>query len=376
MNPEGLNLDNWREPEFNRHSFYHVDDILPVHSIATSGTIPLNRRIDNQTKFELPESISSLQVFHEKTYGNAMLIAKEGEIIYEWYRDNSLSSQPHILFSVSKSITAMLAGLFVDRGDLDPDKGIIDYLPAVAGSAYADATLQQLLDMTISMDFEEEYLGKDNQYARYRRATGWNLRGPDDTEHLAEFLYQIPRAKHAHGSKFAYRSPNSDLLGLVIEKTIGESVSRLLSKYLFEPVGAIGPAYINIDGEGTARTAGGICCTAEDLLRLGELMRNQGQVNNKQIISEHWVTECTKKGDREAWIQGDMALFLPEGRYRNKWYQDGSGTFLGIGIHGQWLYVNPETGVTISKFSSYPTPMNDELDLLTLEAFNSMSRAL
>ena len=115
--------------------------------------------------------------------------------------------EPHILFSVSKSLTGALAGCLVADGLLDVEAPVKLYVPEVDGSAYGDATVRHVLDMTVSLDFEENYLDQTGAFALYRMATGWNPTSkPAD---LKSFLVELGRLSRPHGQRFAYRSPNS-----------------------------------------------------------------------------------------------------------------------------------------------------------------------
>jgi CubicO group peptidase (beta-lactamase class C family) len=117
--------------------------------------------------------------------------------------------------------------------------------------------------------------------------------------------------------------------------------------------------------------------TPRDLARVGEMMRQGGMANGHRIVPEAWVRDTTSTGgNSEAWQRGTMAFLLPQGRYRNKWYQTGgtSGAFFGLGIHGQWLYVDPKAEVVIAKMSSQPEPVDDPLDVEIVAFFEALSR--
>ena len=90
------------------------------------------------------------------------------------------------------------------------------------------------------------------------------------------------------------------------------------------------------------------------------------------------MEDIRHNGNREAWGKGDMVELFPEGRYRSKWYQTGhiSGAYCGIGIHGQWLWVDPQREVVIAKVSAQEEPVDDETDILLIRAFGAIAEAI
>ena len=110
-------------------------------------------------------------------------------------------------------------------------------------------------------------------------------------------------------------------------------------------------------------------------MRFGELVRNRGYANGQQVIPERWIEDCSDGGSREAWERGESAKEFPAGSYRNKWYQTGNEhrAMLAIGIHSQWIYINPVTEVTIVKLSSQDAPLRIDLDNTNMQAFANIS---
>jgi CubicO group peptidase (beta-lactamase class C family) len=267
-----VNLGNWRLPPFNRTSFTRVRELIPTANIAASGqSEPLPRAWHDfgGLPVALPSGAeTTIAAFLEETYTDAWLVLHQGTVLHEWYRNPECSREPHVLFSVSKSVTAILAGILWGDGLLDPDAPVTHYVPELGQSAYGDATVRHLLDMTVSLQFNEDYLNPDELYLRYRQATGWNPRQPD-TETMYGFLARLKKNTHPHGERFHYRSPNSDLLGWVIERAGGRKLAELLSERIWKPLGAESDAYITLDPAGAARTAGGICMLVADFARFG-----------------------------------------------------------------------------------------------------------
>jgi len=379
--PDTLNLSNWRQSGNNRWAFHHVREIIPTEEIrrgerATQLEKSIASSIDGVSVAGPGDEDWSLQRWLDESNSDALLVAHRGKLVHEWYLDPDIETFPHIVFSVSKSITATLAGVLVDQGLLDPAKSVIDYIPELADSGYRDATLQQVLDMAVSIDFNEDYLATEGKFVEYRTATAWHpceIEAVDQSLH--DFLCSIERADGKHGQVWQYKSPNSDLLGWVLERASGERLANLMSRFLWQPMGAEANAYITVDRKGAARTAGGICVLPRDLLRFAELVRKRGFANGHQVIPEWWIEDCSQAGSREAWQRGESSKEFPDGQYRNKWYQTGNEhrAMLAIGIHSQWIYINPVTEVTVVKLSSQDEPLRLDLDNINMQMFTNIS---
>ncbi|MGO1120744.1 serine hydrolase domain-containing protein [Rhodovibrionaceae bacterium A322] len=378
-----VDLSNWRTAPFNRWAFHHVREIVPNSNIAAApqNSQPLESAASRitQVSFEgLDGEDWTWERLLKESSTDGLVVLQQGQLVAEWYDNGYQPLVPHIVFSVSKSISAAVAGILTDRGQLDPSLPVTHYLPEAEGSAYGDCTVQHVLDMTVSLAFEESYLDPTGDFARYRAATGWNPPMEGVEADLRGFLCSLPKDSHAHGEVFAYASPNSDLLGWIIERAAQRRFSDLLSELIWQPMGAMVDGYITVDPLGAPRTAGGICVGLYDLARFGDLMRCRGMANGQQILPGWWVDDTLTQGSREAWLKGNFLGLLPEGKYRNKWYQIGNdrGAYMAIGIHGQWIYVDPASDVVIAKVSSGAQPLDEPLELAQLRAFDALARHL
>jgi hypothetical protein len=376
---KAVRLETWRLAPFNRWSFQNVGELVPsAHVAPAPGGEEQAKSLGAllEEKVSLAGGSETVESFLKRSDTDGLAILKAGKLVGDWSAPHMPFGARHIIFSISKSVTAILAGILEGEGVFDPGAPVTQYIPEAKGSAYGDASVRNVLDMTVSLDFEEAYLDPESAFARYRRSTLWNPGG--GSESLAAFLMTIQRLAEPHGQTYRYRSPNSDMLGILVERASGKRVSQLLSEKLWQPLGAASEMSVTVDMEGTARTAGGMSMTPRDLARIGEMMRQGGTANGRRIVPEAWVRDTVATGgSHEAWQRGTMAFLFPNGRYRNKWYQTGhdSGAFCCIGIHGQWLYVNPRAEVVVAKMSSQPEPVDEKLDddiVVFLDALSGM----
>ena len=247
----------------------------------------------------------TIQRFLDASQTDALLILRNGRIAFEWYAPGRGVADQHIVFSVTKSLVGSLAGVLVEKSLLSTQASVVHYVPEMSRSGYAGASVRDLLDMTVSLDFEEAYLIPDSPYARYREATGWHEgqpgRAPSDMHH---FLAEIAANGQAHGRKFSYLSPNSDLLGWVCERAGGAWLRNPSLRADLETAGRRGSCFNH--GRSYRRRARSwwvSICTLRDMARFGECMRTCGSVDGRRVIPPEWVRDILKAGDCTAFKQ-------------------------------------------------------------------------
>ena len=345
-------LDNWRTTPYSKWSFHHVREIVPSAEIKNNNQVivPLSENIKTFANLNISKIM-------DETETDAIVITKDNDILFEKYNNKMTKSSPHILFSVSKSILGLLVGSLVESKELKEDDLVIKYIPELDGTAYSDATIRDLLDMRVGVKFDEDYTAVSGPIVNYRYAANWNP-VPEGVEagDLRSFMSSLTERDGKHGGRFHYVSPNTDLMAWVCERATGVRYAELLSERLWTPIGAEYSGYITVDRIGAARAAGGVCFTARDLARVGLLIANNGYANGKQIISETWIDDIVNNGSDDAWKKregmdefGNMPM-----HYRSFWYvqKDGDPLVHGLGIHGQYLFIDPKLNLSISWFSS------------------------
>jgi CubicO group peptidase (beta-lactamase class C family) len=377
--PEGqVTLANWRTSPFNRWAFHHVREIVPSADIANGPatalelpSTPVDMRmlsIDRDGR-----GLLTFDEFLDETGTDGIVVLHRGRIVFERYANGMTAESPHILMSVSKSLLGLLMGVLVDRGDLAPDDLVTDVVPEVEGTAYQGTTLRHLLDMRAGVAFEEDYLATSGQIIAYRKAANWNPLAPGDPPmDLRSFYREMTKSVGPHGGPFNYVSPNTDLLGWVIERATGRRYADLLSELLWKPMGATRNAYITVDRLGAPRCAGGVCCTVRDLACVGQLLVQGGARGGTQVVPARWIDDITRNGDANAWAGGNGTQYFPGVpiRYRSKWYVlDAQDQMLfALGIHGQHLFVDRARTIVVAKVSSQALPMETQHILLTTRA--------
>ena len=375
--------DNWREAPWNIWAFRHVHELIPTARIPAASGLAEEPKVDatalTEHEFVLDGERRTVAAILRQTSTDAVTVMRAGRFIADFHAPNFTLQTRHILFSASKSVAGLLAGILVGDGLLDPEAPVAHYVAELAQSAFGDAQVRHVLDMRTSLAFNEDYLDPNGVYARYRRAGLWDPRlVGEEPETVIGFLASLPKGAGEHGGPFHYCSPNSDVLGLVIERASGTRYADFAATRLWQPLGLRQDGCVTVDLAGTARSGGGLCMTVRDMARIGELVRLGGVVDGRRLINEEWMKDTLSGGSAQAWRHGSFSSWLPNGKYRNKWYQLGNASraCFAIGIHGQWLYVDPSRETVIAKFSSQPEPTNNNLkrlNLALLEAIASMT---
>ena len=381
-----VSLANWRQAPFNSWAFSHVREILPTADIAA----------DPDDLWRLPpqaadlDSISfddgkgrriGLAMFLAETQTDAFYVVHRGRTLLAHYAGHTTAASPHILMSVSKSMLGFLAGILIGQGRLDVDAPATTYVPELKGSAFQSATVRHLLDMRSGLDFDEDYLATSGDIIQYRKSTGWNpLAEGEKPSDLRSFLPTLKKTLGPHGGRFNYVSPCTDLLGWIIERATGRRYADLMSELLWKPMGAAHSAYITVDRFGAPRCAGGMCVTAMDLARVGELLVRNGRRAGRQIIPAEWIDDIERNGDPAAWDAGSFVEYYPGRKmhYRAKCYVEhgASPLLFGLGIHGQNLFVDRKNELVIAKLSSQALPIDPALIALTTRAVDAIRRHL
>lgn len=313
-----------------------------------------------------------------KNYTDGMLILHKGRIVYERYFGELKPDGVHAAMSVTKTFTGTLGGLLVAEGTLDENKKASYYVPELEGSAFGDATVREILDMTTGLKYSEDYSDPNAEIWAFSAAgnpfpkpAGYN--GPTNYYDYAVTVQK----KGEHGEVFGYKTINTDVMAWIVSRVSGKSITELLSERIWKPLGTHFDGYFQVDGAGIAFAGGGFSANMRDMAAFGEMVRNKGKFNKKQILPEALIEDIMNGGDREA-FKNSVYGNLEGWSYRNMWWvtHNEHGAFAARGVHGQTIYIDPAAEMVLVRFASHPQAKNAYIDPSSLPAYHAVAKYL
>lgn len=385
-----ITLSNWMDPPFNRIAFQRVRELTPTALIERSPTplpLPVDRVNLDDVTFAAADGTPVRWADHlQNTFCDAVCVVHRGQIVDEQYLNGMTERTPHLLMSVSKSVCGAVLGIAIGRGLLRADQLVTDLAPEFAGTSLDGATVQHVIDMTAGTDFDEDYGTYDAAgdvdatdeppLIDYERHAGYRPLGnrtPVGTlGHFRTYGMQRP-----HGAWFSYRSPLTNIAARMVEIVNDLPYPRVVARDLWAPLGQEHDADIMLDPLGHPVVEGGMSCSLRDLARLAQAYLRDGG----GVVPSAWVDD-TRLGDDAA-----VAAFAadpghdPESdtwsMYRNAfWVIERGVVFSGLGIFGQYCWVDRTTDTAIARFSTYPSATPEHLSAETHRGFEAVAAHL
>lgn len=375
---------DWDRAPHNRWAFHHIREILPTAEVwRGSGPISdLPRRAFrlDDVRFQAARGELTIRQFLDDNFTDGFIVLKDGAIVFERYMNGMTERSSHLSQSVAKSLTGCLIGILAGRGDLDPAGRITDYLPELKATGYEGATLQHVLDMSSGVAYDETYTDPFSDVGQTDVASGWKPKPEGDTRPWPKSIWWqilgLTRRDAEHGSRFNYRSIETDVLAFVAERVTGRRLPELIATEIWQKLGCEESAYYTVDAEGYALADGGFNATLRDYARFGLMIAQDGRIGDCQVVPSSWIAE-TRRGDA-AQFGADYRQTMPFGAYRNQfWLPDYRGRATNcLGVFGQWIHADPDTRIVIVKLSSWPDFLDDARFVEQEAACAAVKRAL
>ena len=371
-------------PPFNRWSFSHIRELAPTANIwrgmgvpSPLPSAPVNLDDVRLKVMGTDEELTFAQSL-ERNYTDGIVVLHKGHIVYEKYFGALTPERPHLAMSVTKSFVGTLAAMLAEEGKLNPEAPVTQYLPEMADTAYGDATVRQVMDMTIGVHYSENYADPKSGVRDYARAAGLRPRDKDyaGPKSIYEYLPTLKK-EGEHGQGFAYKTVNTEVLAWVVRRSSGMPLAQLMSERIWSRIGAEQDAYFMVDRIGTESGGGGLNTTLRDLARFGEMMRNHGRYNGQQVLPKAVVEDIQRGADKVQFAKAGYAT-LPGWSYRNMWWvsHNPDGAYMARGIHGQAVYIDQKAQMVIARYASHPIAANGANDPISLPAYQAVADRL
>lgn len=312
-------------------NFSHMDQAF-LSTPVPRGNGP-TAELSYGPEYVLPEQVDTWIEARDVT---ALVVLKDGAIVYENYFQGTQPEDRRISWSVAKSYLSALVGVLLDEGAIASlDDPVTQYAPSLTGTAYDGATIRNVLNMASGVVFDEDYLDKDSDINRMGRVIA--LGGELDT-----FTASLEERFTEPGSQWQYVSIDTHVIGMVVRGATGRSVPDLLGEKIIAPMGLEYEPYYLTDGAGVAFVLGGLNLTTRDYARMGQMFLQEGRYNGQQIVPADWVEASTAPSAPTApdAIGYGYQWWIPKGAIE--------GEFMARGVYGQYIYINRAAGVVIA----------------------------
>lgn len=322
---------NFWSPSEQETGYRKMETIFPAHVIPAGGAVralPLAAS-EMAIDFDFENKPYTIDDFMKANRVSGLLVLKKGRVMVERYGLGRGPLDRWTSFSIAKSVTSSLIGAALRDGAIKSlDEPLAHYLPELKGGAYDGVTIRQALEMRSGVHWKEDYYDPSSDFSRFTTGTG---------PAFYKRMSAMPRDA-APGEKYYYSTAESNLLGGVVMKATGKSLSAYLSEKIWKPFGMEADGIWITSDEGLE--TGGICfsATLRDYGRFGLFMLEGGRAGGKPVFPQGWIAEATRAHSEKAF--GDLG-------YGYQWWTSADGSYRGIGIMGQALYIDPRRELVV-----------------------------
>ncbi len=366
-------------PQYRLGSFTHMAEILPARRIARGGPVrelPRSARPLGAVSYDWRGQPLTLENYLDRAHVMAMVVLKNGRIVYETYRQGARADTPFVSWSMAKSFTSTLVGLAAADGAIGSiDDPVTKYLPALRDSGYRDNSLRDLLDMSSGVQFIEDYDASDSLEARAWIEGTVTRSVASYTDTFAWFKQRL----HPPGTHFYYASIEPAIAAWAVREATGQHPSNYLSEKIWQKIGAEHDASWVLDRPGGIEI--GSCCinaTARDYARFGLLFLNDGRVGREQVLPAGWVTQVRTPNPQRPFLHATQRLRgLPFGYQYNWWlWPEEAQAISAHGVFGQQITIDFDDGVVIVQAANWDRATSNDDHLEAVAVQQAIVRAL
>jgi CubicO group peptidase (beta-lactamase class C family) len=366
-----------------RWSLCHIEELVPTRSVwrGSESIRELPKAEQDLSRLPVQTLDGRSLTLHDalqECYTDGFLVMHRGKIILEQYFAHCKPHTRHLIQSATKSFVGTLVEELIVARELDREQLIPHYLPELSRTAWHDARVADVLDMLVGMKFDEDYSRQDSEVYRYLTAMGMlpSLPGADIPQSVYEYLPSIAK-QGEHNCTFAYREPNISVLGWLLRRVTGMSLTDLISERIWQPLGMERDAYCMIDSWGAE---GSLAMTLRDFARFGDMILNRGSVSGWQVLSTNTIESLFEGGDIQKFAAGmGNPSPLSSHSYRSQWWVrhlQGRNALQARGAYGQSLYIDPKAEVVIARFGSAKTSPSADVEHVVVPIHDAIITAL
>ena len=359
-------IDNWDEGgPLMRYVFLNMSEFWNHSIIDRGGNV---RELPEALRSEIANFITTtvrgemtLDDYVKDSTVDGALVLHKGRIVYESY-PRMLPDDKHLYMSVSKPFASTLIAILEDRELIDVNKPIESYLPKLAGSGWEGVPVIDILDMASGIGClegeEGAYSDPDTCYYHYEASLGWL--GATEKTMDSPFDYIASLESHRpSGEAFEYTSPDTFILGWLIEQISGRTLADLLSEEIWQKMGAASDAIIAAPRHGVPIIHGGMSSTLRDMVRFGLLFTPTGREGMSPVISDSYLEKIQSGGRPKIFnvARVDTPRIVDGEPARHNSYQWDfvmeDGDFGKSGYGGQGLYISPSRDLVVAFFGTF-----------------------
>lgn len=301
--------------------------------------------------------------YMESQRSAGIVIVHKGKVRLEQYGLDFESTGRWTSFSVAKSLTSTLVGTALKDGYISSiDDMVSDYITDLKGSVYDDVSIEQLLTMTSGVKWNEDYEDPNSDVAQF------NQHVPSDGLDVTVSYMKTLQREVPPGTKWVYKTGETNLIGVLVSAATGKSVSQYLSEKIWAPFGMQQDASWLLGA--TGHEISGCCIQAaiRDFARMGLFFLEEGKINGTAVLPEGWIASATTK-------QADIG-WAGKG-YGYQWWTYDDGSYAARGIFGQGIFIDPNRQLVIASNSSWPrASMGDSLSAEREQFYQAVQQAI